>query len=82
MMFCCCAKARKDGDDDDTLGDYESRLRNCKYILLEFTKEEASFKMKDIDYVDLMSKLFKWSSEFRIPKKDLYEELRKFNKLN
>ena len=80
-MFCCCAKSRKD-EEDDILGDYNSRLRNCRFVLLEFAKLEASFKMKDIDYVDLMTKLFSWSNEFRIPKRDLYDELKQFNKLN
>ena len=81
MMFCCCAKSRKD-EDEDSLGDYESRLRSIKYILLEFTKEESNFKMKNINHVDLMSKLFEWSNEFRIPRKELHEELRHFSKIN
>ena len=78
MLLC---KLRKD-EGDDILGDYNSRLQNCRFVLLEFAKLEASFKMKDIDYVDLMTKLFSWSNEFRISKRDLYDELKQFNKLN
>ena len=80
-MFCCCAKARKDNDDESISG-YESKMKVSQLILLEFTKEESNLKLKDIPLFDIMNDIFAWNKDFQIPRKDLFELFKKYPKLN
>ena len=70
MWMCCCAKARKDGDDT-TMGGIETKLKNANRILIEFVIEESKIGLKEISCLDLVEKVLLVVNKNEIPKKDL-----------
>jgi hypothetical protein len=70
MLFCCCAKPRKDGEDI-TIGGSESSYKNINRILLEFLYEEQRLGLKDVPCIEMIEKILHASNKGEIPKKEI-----------
>ena len=70
MIFCCCAKPRKDGEDI-TIGGIESKSKNLNRILIEFVSEESKIGFKDIPCIEMIEKILLASNKGEVPKKEI-----------
>ena len=62
MFFCCCTKNR-DEDQDEILGDLQTKLKATKLILIEFNNEENRLGLKDTPILEIVSKILDHSKE-------------------
>lgn len=67
--MCCCAKERK--EDGTMINGLESKFKSANRILIEFISEEAQIGLKEIDFIQLLEKLWSVSNKEEIPKKEL-----------
>ena len=66
MLFCCCAKPRK--DEEDGLGGASNGFKNLNRILLEFVTEESKIGLKEVNCLEMVEKLLLASNKGEVPK--------------
>lgn len=70
LWMCCCAKARKDGEDG-TMSGFETKLKSSNRILLQFVGQEVKLGLKEVGCLELIEKVLLAANKNDIPKKDL-----------
>lgn len=80
MLFCCCAKPRK--DDEDELGGSAGGFKNLNRILLEFVTEESKIGLKEVKFLEMVEKVLLASNKGEVPKQEIIQIYKQTESVN